>query len=74
MPPKHILNAPTSLMKNLGIGEGYIYDHDTEDGLSGQSYFPEDLGQQLFYEPKGRGVEQKILVRLEEIRSKRIQK
>ena len=61
-------------MKNVGYGTGYIYDHDTEDGISGQSYFPEDLGQQVLYKPKGRGVEQKILARLEEIRAKRIQK
>ena len=69
MPPKHILNAPTALMKGLGYGKGYIYDHDTEEGISGQNYFPEGLKQQTFYTPKGRGVEQRIVERLKEIKA-----
>src|SRR5690606_17094161 len=55
MPPKHILNAPTKLMKNIGYGEGYRYDHDAEDGFSGQNYFPEDMPRQVFYDPPERG-------------------
>ena len=51
MPPAHILNAPTKLMKELGYGEGYQYDHDTEDGFSGQNYFPDGMGRQNFYDP-----------------------
>ena len=51
-PPKTILNAPTSLMKDVGYGDGYIYDHDTEHGFSGQNYFPESLGRQDFYQEK----------------------
>lgn len=56
-PPKHILNAPTRLMKAEGYGAGYRYDHDTENAFSGQDYFPEALGRQRFYEPTGRGFE-----------------
>ncbi len=53
MPPKHILNAPSSLMKDLGYGSGYHYDHDAEDGFSGQSYFPDAMTRQTFYDPPG---------------------
>src|SRR5271170_5640312 len=49
MPPAHILNAPTKLMKNLGYGAGYQYDHDAEGGFSGQNYFPDDMARQQFY-------------------------
>lgn len=63
-PPKHILNAPTSLMKQQGYGEGYQYDHDTEDGFSGQSYFPENLPRREYYQPKERGFERDIIKRL----------
>jgi len=56
-PPKHILNAPTSLMKDLDYGKDYIYDHDTKEGFSGQNYFPDGLGREEFYHPGGRGYE-----------------
>lgn len=64
MPPKHILNAPTGLMKKEGYGEGYIYDHDTPEGFSGQNYFPEDMGRKTFYKPVERGFERDIQKRL----------
>lgn len=64
MPPKHILNAPTSLMKKEGYGEGYIYDHDTPEGFSGQNYFPEEVGRKTFYRPVERGFERDIQKRL----------
>lgn len=64
MPPKVILNAPTKLMDQQGYGEGYIYDHDTPEGFSGQDYFPEKLGRQHFYRPVGRGFEREIEKRL----------
>ena len=63
-PPKHILNAPTSLMKDEGYGKGYQYDHDAEDGFSGQNYFPDDMARQEFYSPKGAGREKAIAERL----------
>ena len=65
MPPSHILNAPTKLMKNLGYGAGYAYDHDTEEGFSGQNYFPDGMARRNFYRPKGDGAEAKIRERLE---------
>ncbi len=64
MPPAHILNAPTSLMKDIGYGAGYAYDHDTEAGVSGQNYFPEDMERQEFYKPVERGFERDIQKRL----------
>ena len=64
-PPKHILNAPTSLMKQQGYGAGYEYDHDTEQGFSGQDYFPEEMQRERFYEPAERGFEREIKKRLE---------
>ena len=63
-PPAHILNAPTKLMKNLGYGAGYAYDHDTEDGFSGQNYFPDGMPRQDFYRPVERGFEREIGKRL----------
>ncbi|WP_114394429.1 replication-associated recombination protein A [Oleisolibacter albus] len=60
MPPKHILNAPTKLMKELGYGHGYAYDHDTADGFSGQNYFPDGMERQTFYKPVERGFEREI--------------
>ncbi|MFY9874893.1 MAG: replication-associated recombination protein A [Rhodomicrobium sp.] len=63
-PPKHILNAPTKLMREEGYGAGYIYDHSTEEGVSGQNYFPEGLERQQFYRPRGRGHEREIEARL----------
>lgn len=64
-PPKTILNAPTGLMKELGYGEGYQYDHDTPEGFSGQDYFPESLGRQNYYHPIPRGFEREMEKRLE---------
>ena len=64
-PPAHIRNAPTRLMKDLGYGKGYAYDHDVEGGFSGQNYFPEGMVRQVFYKPKGEGVEARIKERLE---------
>ncbi len=64
-PPLHILNAPTGLMKDLGYGAGYAYDHDVEDGFSGQDYFPESMGRREFYAPVARGFEREIHKRLE---------
>jgi len=64
MPPAHILNAPTKLMKNLGYSAGYEYDHDTEDAFSGQNYFPEGMGRPDFYRPADRGFEREIGRRL----------
>lgn len=65
LPPKHILNAPTKLMKGEGYGTGYRYDHDEPDAFSGQDYFPTDLGRQSFYRPTGRGMEARIAERME---------
>ncbi|EBA10208.1 replication-associated recombination protein A [Sagittula stellata] len=65
MPPKHILNAPTRLMKDQGYGTGYAYDHDAEDGFSGQDYFPEDMGRTRFYDPVDRGFERDMRKRVD---------
>ena len=65
MPPMHILNAPTGLMKDLGYGKDYAYDHDAEDGFSGQNYFPEGMDRQTFYQPVDRGFEREVKKRLE---------
>ncbi|WP_343699787.1 replication-associated recombination protein A [Caulobacter sp.] len=65
MPPAHILNAPTKLMKSLGYGDGYAYDHDVEGGVSGQNYFPDGMERRRFYEPKPIGAEAKARERLE---------
>jgi len=65
LPPKHILNAPTRLMKEEGYGAGYAYDHDVPDAFSGQDYFPEALGRRQFYDPPERGFEREIRKRLE---------
>ena len=64
-PPAHIRNAPTKLMKDLGYGAGYVYDPDTAEGFSGQSYFPDGMARRRFYKPKGEGTEARILERLE---------
>lgn len=63
-PPAHILNAPTKLMKELGYGAGYEYDHDQPDAFSGQNYFPDDMKRQRFYQPVERGFERDIAKRL----------
>jgi putative ATPase len=64
MPPAHIRNAPTRLMKTLGYGKGYQYDHDTAEGFSGQDYFPDGVGRRTFYAPKGEGAEAAVKERL----------
>ncbi|MDP6690400.1 MAG: replication-associated recombination protein A [Alphaproteobacteria bacterium] len=64
MPPKHILNAPTGLMKDLGYGEGYVYDHGTDEGFSGQNYFPEQMPRRSFYQPAERGFEREVAKRM----------
>jgi putative ATPase len=64
MPPAHILNAPTKLMKSLGYGHGYAYDHKEEDSFSGQSYFPEGMERPALYQPRDRGYEREIAARM----------
>jgi putative ATPase len=64
MPPAHILNAPTRLMKDIGYGKGYAYDHDAEQGFSGQDYWPDGMEPQTFYQPADRGLEAKIRERI----------
>ena len=74
MPPKHILNAPTGLMKDQGYGAGYAYDHDAEDGFSGQDYFPDDMARVQFYAPVERGFERDLKKRVDyfaKLRAKR---
>ncbi len=65
MPPKHILNAPTKLMKEIGYSDGYSYDHDTPEGFSGQNYFPDEMKREDFYRPVERGFEREIKKRLD---------
>ena len=65
MPPKHILNAPTKLMSELGYGDGYAYDHDAEEAFSGQDYFPKEMRREALYTPVDRGFEREIRKRLE---------
>lgn len=65
LPPRHILNAPTKLMKAEGYSEGYLYDHDQPDAFSGQDYFPESMGRKTFYDPPERGFERDIRKRLD---------
>ena len=64
-PPMHILNAPTRLMKDLGYGKGYEYDHDSAEAFSGQNYFPDGMARRAFYRPAERGFEREIVKRLE---------
>ncbi|MGY4396210.1 putative ATPase [Sphingomonas sp. UYAg733] len=64
MPPQNILNAPTKLMKDIGYGKGYAYDHDTDSGFSGSNYWPEEMSPQTFYEPTDRGMEKRIAERM----------
>lgn len=65
MPPAHILNAPTSMMKDIGYGQGYAYDHNTEHGFSGQNYLPDGINTSEFYTPVERGFEREIKKRLD---------
>lgn len=74
-PPKHILNAPTDLMRDEGYGDGYAYDHDTPEGFSGQDYFPDEMDRAKFYDPPERGFEREIVKRLaywEGLRAKKV--
>ncbi len=73
-PPKHILNAPTRLMKDIGYGTGYAYDHDAEDGFSGQNYFPDGMKHPVYYAPPERGFERELKKRIDyfvKLRAKR---
>ena len=73
-PPAHILNAPTALMKEQGFGAGYAYDHDAEDGFSGQTYFPDGMERPGFYQPVDRGFERDLGKRVayfDKLRAKR---
>jgi putative ATPase len=63
-PPMHILNAPTRLMKDIGYGKGYEYDHEAPDAFSGQNYFPEEMARRQLYQPAERGFERDIAKRL----------
>jgi putative ATPase len=65
MPPMHILNAPTRLMRDLGYGKGYVYDHATEPGFSGQNYFPDRIPRRNLYRPGERGFERELRKRLD---------
>jgi putative ATPase len=65
MPPMHILNAPTRLMREIGYGRGYVYDHATEDAFSGQNYFPDGTERRSFYRPSERGFEREVKKRLD---------
>lgn len=65
MPPKHILNAPTAMMKDMGYGKDYAYDHDAEEGFSGQNYFPDGMAREQYYQPVERGFERDIAKRLD---------
>ena len=65
LPPLHILNAPTKLMKEQGYSKGYLYDHDTLEGFSGQNYFPDKMGRKQYYSPTQRGFEKEINKRLD---------
>jgi putative ATPase len=65
LPPKNILNAPTRLMKDIGYGKNYQYDHDSEDGFSGDNYWPEEIAPQTFYAPTDRGFEKRVRERME---------
>ena len=74
MPPQNILNAPTRLMKQIGYGKDYAYDHDAEDGFSGANYWPEEMAPQTFYQPVERGFERQVIERMaywDKLRAKR---
>ena len=73
-PPKHILNAPTSLMKDLGYSKGYEYDHDAESGFSGQNYFPDGMKRGIYYHPVERGFERELKKRLDWFAKQRARK
>ncbi|MGB7405878.1 MAG: replication-associated recombination protein A, partial [Pacificimonas sp.] len=64
MPPMNIVNAPTKLMKDIGYGAGYAYDHDAEDGFSGDDYWPDEMQPETYYRPTDRGLEKRIAERI----------
>ena len=74
LPPKHILNAPTRLMKQEGYGKGYAYDHDEEEAFSGQNYFPDGMARQNFYAPTPYGFEAELKARLNRFAALRAKK
>jgi putative ATPase len=74
LPPKHILNAPTRLMKQEGYGRGYAYDHNEEEAFSGQNYFPDGMARQQFYAPTSYGYEAEVKQRLERFAALRAKK
>ena len=74
MPPAHILNAPTKMMKEQGYGAGYAYDHDAEDGFSGQNYFPDEMKRPVLYAPVERGFERELKKRLDWFVSQRLKR
>ena len=65
MPPAHILNAPTKLMKQIGYGKDYAYDHNADEAFSGQNYWPAEMDRQTFYQPTDRGFEARVRERLD---------
>ena len=65
MPPANILNAPTKLMKDIGYGKDYAYDHDAKEGFSGASYWPEEVAPAKLYQPVDRGFERKVTERMQ---------
>ncbi|MFO1070138.1 MAG: replication-associated recombination protein A, partial [Geminicoccaceae bacterium] len=67
LPPAHILNAPTALMKKLGYGKDYAYDHDAPDRFSGQTYFPDGMPRETYYRPTDEGIEARIKARLDRL-------
>ena len=73
-PPRHILNAPTEMMKDQGYGQGYDYDHDAEDGFSGQDYFPDNVTRESYYHPVERGFERDLLKRIQYFNTLRIKR
>ena len=74
VPPPHILNAPTKLMREMGRGAGYEYDHDAPDGFSGADYWPEGMGARRLYEPSPRGLEARLGERMAEWARRRAEK
>src|SRR5262249_5101440 len=73
-PPKHILNAPTRLLRQEGYGAGYAYDHDAPEAFSGQNYFPDGVPRQRFYAPDGRGFEAELKRRLQHWQKRRAER
>jgi len=73
-PPRHILNAPTEMLKDQGYGQGYDYDHDAEDGFSGQDYFPDNVTRESYYHPVERGFERDLLKRIQYFNTLRIKR